>query len=108
MRLVARDELIDGMPVVALDGDIDLGTLPVLRDHLARLVARHPGAVVAVDIESVGALDDSGLGAFLGAAGKARQAGGDLVLLCAGERLRERFAVTRLDRAIDIRPRSGA
>lgn len=108
MQLVARDEQIDGMPVVALDGDIDLATLPVLRDHLARLVSGHPGVVVAVDIESVGALDDSGLGAFLGAAGKARQTGGDLVLLCANARLRERFAITRLDQAIDIRPRSGS
>ena len=108
MRLVARDELIDGMAVLALDGDVDLATLPLLRDHLARFVAEHPGRLVAVDIESVGALDDSGLGALLGAAGRARQGGGELVIVCAGERLRERFAVTGLDRAIEIRSRSGS
>ncbi|MEN9823510.1 MAG: hypothetical protein RLZ04_1936 [Actinomycetota bacterium] len=108
MRLVAHDELIDGMPVLALDGDVDLATLPVLRDHLTRFVAEHPARVVAVDIESVGSLDDSGLGALLGAAGRARQGGGDLVVLCAGERLRERFAITGLDRAIEIRSRSGS
>lgn len=108
MRLVARDEQIDGMPVLALDGDVDLASLPLLRDHLTRFVGAHPGQVVAVDIESVGTLDDSGLGALLGAAGRARQSDGDLIVLCAGERLRERFAITRLDRAIDIRPRSGS
>ena len=108
MRLVARDEQIGGMPVLALDGDIDLATLPVFRDHLARFVAEHPGQVVAVDIESVGTLDDSGLGALLGAAGRARHGGGDLVVVCASDRLRERFAITRLDWAIEVRPRSGS
>jgi len=37
----------------------------------------------------------------LGAAGRARQAGGELVV-CASERFRTRFAVTGLDRAVTV------
>lgn len=102
MRLTARDEIINGMPLVAFEGDIDLATLPVLRDHLTRVVAAHLGSVVAVDIESVGTLDDAGLGTLLGAAGRARQSGGDLIIVCADARLRSRFELTRLDRAITV------
>ena len=55
---------------------------------------------VAVDLDGVDALDDTALGVLLGAAGRGRQAGGDLAIVCASERLRGRFAVTGLDRAV--------
>ena len=62
-------------------------------------LADHAGRTVAVDLDGVDALDDTGLGVLLGAAGRARQAGGDLVVVCASEHLRARFTLTGLDRA---------
>ena len=93
------------MPVLAVSGTIDVATVPELRDALLRLVGDHPGGRVVVDLDGVAALDDTGLGVVLGAAGRAREAGGDLVVVCAGERLRRRFAVTGLDRAVEIATR---
>ena len=90
------------VPVLSLSGAVDLSTVPVLRDALVRLVADHAGQLVAVDLDGVDVLDDSGLGLLLGAAGRARGDGGELVVVTADRRLRDRFAVTGLDRAVDV------
>ena len=92
-----------GLPVLQVSGEVDMGTIPTFRDALHRLVTDHPAAVVAVDLDGVLALDDTGLGVLLGAAGRARQVGGDLVVVCSDPRLMRRFAETRLDRALDLR-----
>jgi anti-sigma B factor antagonist len=95
-------DVVDGLPVLALSGSVDLATVPELQDGLVRLVTDHPGARVAVDLDGVEVIDDTALGLLLGAAGRARQAGGDVVIVCARERLRARFSVTGLDRAVSV------
>jgi anti-sigma B factor antagonist len=102
MQLRSRQHVVGSVPVVALSGPVDLATVPVLRDALVRLVADHAGGMVAVDLDGVDVLDDTGLGVVLGAAGRAREAGGDLVVVAADQRIRARFAVTGLDRAVDV------
>lgn len=90
-------------PVVTLDGVIDLATIPTLHLHLHRAIADHRGSTVVVDLDSVTALDDCGLGVLLGAAGRARDHGGDLAVVVTSERLLQRFATTRFDSALDVR-----
>lgn len=102
MELFCRLALVGSMPVLQVSGELDLATLPAFRDHLCRAVDLHPGATVYADLDGLTALDDTGLGMLLGAAGRARERGGDLVLVCSDERLRHRFAITGLDRAITV------
>jgi anti-sigma B factor antagonist len=102
MQLRGHQLVVGSVPVVALSGTVDLATVPVLRDVLVRLVADHVGELVAVDLDGVDVLDDTGLGVVLGAAGRARESGGELVVVAADPRIRARFAVTGLDRAIDV------
>jgi anti-anti-sigma factor len=102
MDLVCRLQLLGNLPVLHLSGEIDLSTLPLLRDHLIRAVGEHPGGVLFVDVDGVSALDDAGLGMLLGAAARAREAGGDLIVVCTDTRLRDRFALTGLDRAVAV------
>jgi anti-sigma B factor antagonist len=97
-------EIVADVPVLSLTGTVDLATVADLRDLLLRLVADHPGRRVAVDLEGVDALDDTGLGVLLGAAGRTRQNGGDLIVVCSNEHGRERFALTGLDRAVVVTP----
>jgi anti-sigma B factor antagonist len=97
-------EIVGTVPVLSLTGSVDLATVAELRDLLLRLVADHPGRRVAVDLDGVDALDDIGLGVLLGAAGRTRQNGGDLVVVCASEHLRQRFTLTGLDRAVTVTP----
>ena len=95
--------LVGGTPVVTLDGIVDLASIPALQDHLTRALHGHPDQTLAVDLDGVTALDDCGLGVLLGAATRARDAGGSLVLVCSAERLRTRLASTGLDRVVQVR-----
>jgi len=104
MDLLCRTTVLHGAATLQVSGEVDLSTLPSFRDHLMRLVDEHTGHGVVVDLDGVTALDDAGLGMLLGAAGRARQRGGDLRLVCTAEHLLRRFSVTGLDRAVDVLP----
>ena len=99
-----RAEITDvaGRAVVVLTGSADLSTVPTLQNALARVIVERQGETVAVDLDAVDTVDDVALGLLLGAAGRARRNGGDIVIVCANEHLRDRFAVTGLDRAITV------
>lgn len=107
MQLLGRHTTLAGHPLLHLSGEVDLATLPQLHDHLHRLVNRHPGEVVYVDLDGLVALDDTGMGMLLGAAGLARSLSGDVVLVCTAERLLARFALCGLDRAVAVVARAG-
>jgi anti-anti-sigma factor len=94
-----------GSQVVPVDGEVDLATVPALRDRLLRAVTLDPGGEVVVDLDGVTVLDDTAMGVLLGAAARARELGGDLVIVCTSTRLLDRLRVTRLDRAIEVRDR---
>lgn len=102
VELHLRTDAGGPLPVLLVDGEVDLATMPRLRNALVRLVIDHPGVVVAVDLTAVSALDDCGLGVLMGAAAHARSAGGDVAIVCARERLCEHLALTGLDRAMTV------
>lgn len=90
--------------VVAIAGELDLATMPRLRDRLVRVISEHPGVRIALDLDGVTAIDDAGLGALVGALRRARVHGGDVVLVCTSPELLEVFTLTRLERAFAIHP----
>ncbi len=98
-------DLIDGTPVAALVGSVDLASVPAMRDRLVQLVTDHAGTTVVVDLDGVIAIDDAGLGILLGLAGRARELGGDLRVVCSPGRLRDRLARTGADRAVTVSDR---
>lgn len=102
MELLCRFTTVGPLAVLQVSGELDMATVPLLRDHLARAVDEHRGQTVWVDLDGVTSLDDTCLGMLLGAAGRAREAGGDLALVASGERLRHRFELTGLDRAVTV------
>lgn len=102
MSLTAETTDVAGHAVVALTGSVDLSTVPTLQNALARAIVERSGEVVAVDLDAVDTVDDVALGILLGAAGRARRNGGDVVIVCANDNLREKFALTGLDRAISV------
>lgn len=102
MSLRADVTEVSGRVVVSLTGSVDLSTVPALQNTLGRALVDHSGETVAVDLDGVDAVDDVGLGILLGAAGRARRNGGDIVIVCSNTTLRDRFTLTGLDRAITI------
>ena len=99
MTLNCSDRVVAGTFVVTVSGAVDLSTVAELRDHLLRVVTEHAGDEIVVDLDEVVSMDDAGLGVLLGLAGRARQAGGDIRLVCSPGRLRDRLALTGADRA---------
>lgn len=102
MSLRAEITDVAGRAVVVLAGSVDLSTVPALQNAIARIVLEHAGETIVVDMDSVDSVDDVGLGILLGAAGRARRRGGDVVIVCGNAALRDQFAVTGLDRAITV------
>lgn len=88
--------------MLALSGDLDLSTLPRFGDCLARLTSAAGTTVAVVDLDGVGYLDDAALGLLLGAAGRSRTVGADLVVVASDDRLRRRLAGTGFDRAVRV------
>ena len=105
MDLTCRTSTVGDHTVLTLIGEVDLASVPMLQAALGRLVADRVGEVILVDLDGLTVLDDTGMGILLGAAGRARQHGGDLVLVCASPRLRDRFDSSGLARAIEVRDR---
>jgi len=101
MELVVRQSQVGAVTVVHVSGEADLATLPKLADALTRATADAAG-IVAVDLDEVQVLDDAALGLLLGAAGRARQAGAELSVVCSAEPQRERLAITGFDRAVAV------
>lgn len=108
MDLRVSEETVEGVTVLGLVGEVDLATLPQLHGRLLRSIGQQPGGVVVVDLDGVLAIDDSGLGALVGAAGRLRARGGDLLLVCSEGRVLELMRRTRLDRALDVHPTRAA
>lgn len=77
-----------------------MGTIPYFAQTLFRTIDDHLAQRIALDLDEVGTLDDVGLGIILGAAGRARAHGGELIVIASGSTLMQRFAITGLDRAV--------
>ncbi len=103
MELVCSLALIGTTPVLQVSGEIDLATLPYFRDQLLRAVSLHGRATLFVDLDGVTVMDDTGLGILLGTAGRAREQGGDVVVVSTNEQLLARFDLTRLNEAMEVR-----
>ena len=102
MDLGLRRTVIGTRHVLIVSGDVDLPTVPRFNEHLIKLVADAPGDTVVVDIDGADAFDDAALGLILGAAGRARSLGGDVVVVATGERMRQRLSENGFERAVTV------
>lgn len=102
MDLHISTDVVADRVVLSLTGIADLSTAPRFHDRLRRTVVDHPGRSVVVDLDGLILLDDAVLGLLLGAAARARSAGGDLVVVCTRSTVRERLATTRFDQIVDV------
>jgi anti-sigma B factor antagonist len=97
MELTLLTDVVEGIPVLAVHGEVDLATVPRLRDALHRELANHPGRSLIVDLDGVTVLDDVGLGVLLGARRAARAREVEVVVVASTARLRTLLAETGLD-----------
>jgi anti-sigma B factor antagonist len=92
-----------GVAIVAPRGDLDMATVQDVRRALAGLLDRGQSRLL-VDLDDVGYIDSSGIGALIGAMKQARAAGGDVRLCALQDDVRAIFEITRLEQAMSIHP----
>lgn len=89
-----------GCPIVTVAGQIDIATVSRLRERLFELAVG--GCALVVELDDVGFIDSSGLGALVGAAKRAAAYGASLHVVCARPQIRQLFRLTGLDRQIPL------
>ncbi len=86
---------VDGSPVIAASGEIDVATAPDLIAALDGIIGRGAEAI-SVDMEHVTFIDSSGLGALVAALKKAQETGATLTLVNLTGPARKVFEITGL------------
>ena len=99
--LAISDELVGETRVVRCVGEIDLATVPGLRDRVSSLQVDGPPHLV-IDLSGVTFIDSLGPGALIGIHKRARVLQGSLVVVPSQAATRV-FAATALDRVFEIR-----
>ena len=96
----------DGVPVLAVQGEIDVATAPQLRERLLALADRNH-AVVVVDLTGVSFVDSTALGVLVSGAKRLRSGGGDLRLVVTEPHIAKVFAITGLTEVFQIYTTTG-
>jgi anti-anti-sigma factor len=102
MDLDIRSTVIEGVPVLSLDGDADLASLPKLHEQVRRFVSEHPGRQVVVDLDGLGYLDPVTVGVLVGARLQARATGGEVDVVCTSPSVAAVFTGSGLDAAFTL------
>jgi anti-sigma B factor antagonist len=93
----------DGCAVIVVTGEVDVYTVPQLRELVVDLIGRGFVHLIA-DLRDVDFLDSTGLGALVGTLRRVRTIDGSLMLVTKSERIMDIFKLTGLDNAFDIYP----
>ena len=86
---------INGVPVIAVSGEVDLSTAPELRERLLPIVESSPPLVVA-DLTEVTFVDSTALGVLVSAVKRIRADGGDLRLVVTQPHISKILDITAL------------
>jgi anti-sigma B factor antagonist len=87
--------------VVELTGEIDVSCAPQLKDLLQGLIDEGKNQLL-IDLTGVPFMDSTGLGIFINALKRSRQANGEIKLVNPQEGLRKVFSITQTDKVFSI------
>ena len=91
----------DGIEVVDVQGEIDIYTVPRLRELLINLVSKGSCQLV-VNLDKVRFLDSTALGVLVGGLRRVRAHDGSLDLVCTQQRILKIFRITGLTEVFGI------
>ena len=90
-----------GWTVVRVQGEMDLSTVPQIRERVAELIEQD-GSRFVVDLLGVTFIDSTGLGVLVGILKRIRAHDGELRLVIANPDVRRIFTITGLHRVFAI------
>ncbi|MEV8625255.1 STAS domain-containing protein [Streptomyces sp. NBC_01268] len=92
-----------GTAVLALAGELDMETAPLLQDDLSEQL-RQGRAHLVLDLSALGFMDSSGLNVLIRAVHKARALGGDVYLAAPTSAVRRILEITGVTTTIPPHP----
>ena len=98
--LSVRTDRRNGVTRVALEGELDMATVPVLEEHLVTIEHDSTRALV-LDLRDLTFVDSSGLHAFLNASRRAVENGHRFAIVGVTEATRRLFEMTGTTRLLD-------
>ncbi len=99
LHAYVKDE--GGVPVVVLEGEIDLSTSPVFKETVYRVIESGKKDVV-IDLNGLEFMDSTGLGVLVAALKKTSMEGGSIRLICNKRNILKVFTITGLDKVFSI------
>jgi anti-sigma B factor antagonist len=103
MKLRLARHSLSGAVVVAVEGELDLFTAPVLRDEV-RDAIKQDGPTLVFDLASLSFMDSSGLSVLIEAWRLATSQGGGVCLAAPQDPVARILRTTGLDRRIKVYP----
>jgi anti-sigma B factor antagonist len=92
---------VDGTAVVAVAGEIDVYTSPLLQERLVEALKDGSSSIV-LDLSAVTFLDSTGLGVLITGLKRCRSADGDLVLVTAQPNVLKVLEITGLNDVFQV------
>ncbi len=89
------------LPLVRLEGDVDLDTADAVQYHLDTLIDRGARHLV-LDLEGVGYVDSAGLATLIAVLRRLKKVRGRLTVVCTQRHLLRIFELTGLDTLFEI------
>ncbi|MDY6796192.1 MAG: STAS domain-containing protein [Actinomycetota bacterium] len=90
-----------GVPLIELEGEIDLSTSPTFKDKIYEVIESGNKDII-VDLSSLVFMDSTGLGVLVAALKKTRMQGGSIRLICSRKSVLKVFNITGLDKVFTI------
>lgn len=90
-----------GVPVITLEGEVDVYTAPQLKQQMIGLLESGAKQVI-IDLTKVEYFDSTALGVLIGGLKRMRERDGNLSLICPNPRIKRVFEITGLDKIFDI------
>lgn len=102
MSFVVDRQDVEDTIVIAVRGELDIGTAPALRSALMEAIEERPGARIVADLEGLDFVDSAGLGILIGGRKRAQAGDGDLVLVSTGRNVTKILDLTGLMRVFEV------
>lgn len=101
MDLKINTKSADGVPIIELEGEVDVYTAPRVKSRLVDLVDEGKFNIV-VDLEAVDFMDSSGLGVLVGGLKRVKPHNGGISIVCTKDKILKIFKITGLTKVFPI------
>lgn len=95
-QITTSSEIIQGIPILNVVGDIDIYTAPRFKEGITELITQGHTNIL-IDMAGVDFMDSSGFGTLLSATKPLRPVGGSLSLCGCNEAITRMLEITRLN-----------